>query len=120
VLSRGLWTLVNAFDFLEFQGFPAVHSGFDVVVVLSDVRGSGEAGIELEIIDFEAELEDALNAALWFDALEVELSPKLSREWLRFRTGEITFPRAGVYEIRVLKDGELVETGTIRVQEINA
>ncbi|MCG3184615.1 MAG: hypothetical protein ICCCNLDF_02743 [Planctomycetes bacterium] len=117
VLSRGMWTLVNAFDELFFDEFPAVHPGFDVMVGLKDLRGVGATDIDLELVDFRMELDDAANAVVWYDMVEIAAAPPLRREWIRFRTKDVRFPHPGIYEIRVLENGEIIETGAIRVRQ---
>lgn len=117
VLSRGMWTFVNAFDDLFFDEFPGVHPGFDVMVGLKDLKGTGSIDVDLELVDFRMELDDAANAVVWYDMVELEAAPHLRREWIRFRTKDVQFRRAGIYEIRVLENGEIIETGAIRVRQ---
>jgi hypothetical protein len=115
--ARGLWSLVNTFDQIEMESFPAVYPGWDILLVLTDLRGSGEQLVEVELVDFHAELDDAANAVLWYDAVGVETSPQLSREWLRFSPKDVRFAQAGVHEIRVSLDGELIQSATLHVRE---
>jgi hypothetical protein len=117
VFTRGLWSFVNIFEELSFAKFPASHPGWDVVICLSDLRGSREAIVEAEIVAFQPELDDALNAGVWSDSAGIELTPQLSREWLRFRTGEVTLRHAGLHEVRVFVDGKLLQVGTILIRE---
>ncbi len=117
VNARGLWSLVNTFDQFEMPSFPAVHPGWDILLVLTDLRGSGERLVEMELVDFHAELDDAANAVLWYDAVGVETSPQLSREWLRFSPRDVRFGQAGVHELRVSLDEELIRSATLHVRE---
>ncbi|MCA8913309.1 MAG: hypothetical protein KDB82_16545 [Planctomycetes bacterium] len=107
---------MNAFDELVFDSFPAVHPGFDVMVVMSDLLSLEEIGIELEIVDFRRELDDAANAVVWYDMIGIEGTSQLKKEWIRFRTGQVTFRQPGIHEIRVLLNGRILETGTLQVR----
>ncbi len=120
VLTRGLWTLVNAFDELYFDEFPATHPGFDVITVLKDMKGQETMDIELESVDFLEELDNAANAVVWYDMVEVQAERTPRKEWLRFRTKEVSFNQPGVFEIRVLLNGEILETGAIRARRYQA
>lgn len=116
VQARGLWTLVNVFDELRVAALSDPHAGFDVLVQLTDLRGQGEVVVEAELLNFGAEIDDPDQSLLWYDVVGLDVTPRLSRTWVRFRTGELRFRSAGVHEIRLLIDGKLAQTATLLVR----
>jgi hypothetical protein len=117
VLSRGYWTLVNAFDALDFPEFPATHPGWDVMLGVSDLVAE-TMDIEVEIVDPELEVEDEPGALIYYDTDVLERSHRQRRAWQRFHTGRVEIVRPCVMDVRVSLAGKFAELGTIRVREV--
>lgn len=117
VLSRGQWTLVNTFDSLDFPQFPAKHSGWDVMIGVSDLLAEA-LDIEVEIVDPELELEDKPGALVYYDLDELIRSDPFTRIWQRFHTGPVEIVRPCVLDVRVSLAGSYEELGTIQVREV--
>jgi hypothetical protein len=116
VYLRGQWSLLNVFDALEFSDFPAEHPGWDVLVALADLRGTGEAEVAIEIADLEKEIVEPGTGRLFHHVQTVDLTGRPTREWLRFATDAARFEEPGLLEIRAFLDDELLETGTLWVR----
>lgn len=117
VPARGCWTVVNAFDILEFPEFPAAHPGWEVLVGVSDVFNTAGIDLEVEVMDPEAEVQGLPRAVIYYDVDTLVPNRLLNRVWKRFHTGEVEIARAGKLDVRLLLDGNLEQVGTIHVKE---
>ena len=103
-------TLVNCFSRLRAHSFPALAAPFSVFAVLTNGHGDGTIQLAISRLDTLDEIEA--------QSLHGHFPARLAEVRIFFRVAQCAFPTAGVYEVNLQVDGDVVVSRRLSVEQM--